>query len=169
LRATDLFRAGHSETAAAQLAILLYVGYNVAAALVSVPAGRHGDRHNPMRVLAGGAVLFAAGYAWFAAGPAQPALLLPAFVLAGLGIGCGETAESAAVAGLAPETLRGSAFGLLATVQTGGNLIASAVAGVLWSAVSPLAAFVFLAIAMVIAAALIATAGRASIPAGDGR
>jgi hypothetical protein len=56
-------------------------------------------------------------------------VLLPAFVLAGLGIGCGETAQTAAVASLAPERLRGSAFGLLATVQAGGNLIASAVAG----------------------------------------
>lgn len=64
-------------------------------------------------------------------------LLLPAFVLAGLGIGCGETAQSAAVAALAPGQLRGPAFGLLATVQAGGNLIASAVAGLLWSAVSP--------------------------------
>jgi MFS family permease len=137
----------------------------VAAALVSVPAGWHGGRRGPVRVLAGGAVLFAAGYAWFAAGPAGPVALLPAFVLAGLGIGCAETAESAAVASLAPEHLRGSAFGLLATVQAGGNLIASAVAGLLWSAVSPLAAFVFLAAAMVIAAVLIATAGRGSVPA----
>jgi MFS family permease len=97
-------------------------------------------------------------------------LLLPAFVLAGLGIGCGETAQSAAVAALAPGQLRGSAFGLLATVQVGGNLIASAVAGLLWSAVSPLAAFVFLAAAMIIAAALIVTAGPGSAGrAGDMR
>jgi hypothetical protein len=46
--------------------------------------------------------VFAAGYAWFAAGSHQPLVLLAAFVLAGLGIGCGETAESAAVASLAP-------------------------------------------------------------------
>ena len=106
LRATDLFRARHGETAAAQLVILLYVGYNMAAALVSVPAGRYGDRHNPVRVLAGrgGAVR---GWVLLVRGPACPAgAAAPAFVLAGLGIGCGETAESAAVAGLAPDTLR---------------------------------------------------------------
>jgi MFS family permease len=155
LRATELFAAGHGKTAATQLALLLYVGYNVAAAAVSVPAGRHGDLHNPLRVLAAGAVVFAAGYLWFAAGPDNPAVLLPAFLLAGLGIGCGETAESAAVATLAPSELRGSAFGLLATVQSAGNFAASAVAGVLWTAVSPAAAFIFLAAAMVIAAASI--------------
>ena len=58
----------------------------------------------PVRVLIAGAVLFAAGYAWFAAGAHQP-LLLPAFLLTGLGIGCAETAESAAVAALAPGQL----------------------------------------------------------------
>jgi hypothetical protein len=160
LRATDLFAAGHGREAATQLAVLLYVGYNVAAAPVSVPAGvaRRPARPGPGPGRRG--VLFAAEYAWFAAGPAGPVALLPAFVLAGLGIGCAETAESAAVAALAPGHLRGSAFGLLATVQAGGNLIASTVAGLLWSAVSPLAAFVFPAAAMAIAAVLIATAGR---------
>jgi MFS family permease len=162
LRASQLFMAGHSKTAATQLALFLYIGYNIAAAVISIPAGWHGDRHNPIRVLAAGAVMFATGYAWFAAGAHQPLLLLPAFVLAGLGIGCGETAESAAVASLAPGQLRGSAFGLVATVQSIGNLIASSVAGVLWSAVSPEAAFIFLAAAMAIAAALILTTGMQS-------
>jgi hypothetical protein len=45
-------------------------------------------------VLAAGAVFFAAGYLWFAASAQRPLVLLPAFVLAGLGIGCGETAQA---------------------------------------------------------------------------
>jgi MFS family permease len=49
---------------------------------------------------------------------------------------------------------RGSAFGLLATVPSIGNLIASSVAGILWTTVSPEVAFIFLAAAMVIAAPL---------------
>lgn len=48
-----------------------------------------------------GALSFGAGYGVFAAGPRAPWLLAAGFVLAGLGIGCGETAESAAVAALA--------------------------------------------------------------------
>jgi MFS family permease len=164
LRGTQLFMTGHGKTAATQLALFLYIGYNIAAAVISVPAGWHGDRHNPVRVLSAGAVLFAAGYAWFAAGAHQPLLLLPAFILAGLGIGCGETAETAAVASLAPGQLRGSAFGLVATVQSAGNLIASTVAGVLWTAISPEAAFIFLAAAMVIAAGLILITPRKAVP-----
>ncbi|MCA1842249.1 MAG: MFS transporter [Actinobacteria bacterium] len=160
LRATELFRPGHTEDGATQLALALYVAYNLAAALVSVPAGRHGDRHGATRVLAVGAACFASGYVWFAAGPAQPVALLPAFVLAGIGIGCAETAEHAAVAAYAPAEVRGSAFGLLAAIQAAGNLAASTLAGVLWTAVSPAAAFVFLAVAMGVAVPLIAASGR---------
>jgi MFS family permease len=69
---------------------LLYVGYNVAAALISVPAGWHGDRYHPVQVLAAGAVIFAAGYAWFAAGSHQPLVLLAAFVLTGLAMAAGK-------------------------------------------------------------------------------
>jgi MFS family permease len=151
LRATELLEPGRSSDRATQLALGLYVAYNLAATLVSVPAGRHGDRHNPSRVLITGAVLFAAAYLWFAAGPTTVAALAPAFVLAGLGIGCAETAEHATVATNAPAGLRGSAFGLLAAIQSAGNLAASTIAGVLWTAASPGAAFIFLAVAMAIA------------------
>ena len=101
LAGTQLFTGSHGKTAATQLALLLYVGYNIAAALVGVPAGRHGDRHDPVRVLAVGAVLFTVCYGWFAARGHRPLVLLAAFILTELGIGCGETAESAAVASLA--------------------------------------------------------------------
>jgi hypothetical protein len=83
-------------------------------------------------------------------------------VLAGVGIGCVETAEHAAVATLAPETLRGSAFGLLAGVQSLGNLVASSVAGVLYTVASPAVAFSYAAALMLAAVgALAATRGGA--------
>ena len=81
-------------------------------------------------------------------------------MLAGIGIGCAETAEHAAVAALAPDHLRGSAFGLLAAIQAAGNLAASAIAGILWTTVSPAAAFVFLAVAMIVAVPLIVISTR---------
>jgi MFS family permease len=155
LRATDLFRPHHSQDKATQLALALYVLYNTAAAVISVPAGNHGDRHNPTRVMAAGAAFFAAGYVWFAVGTHQPALLAPAFLLAGLGIGCVETAQHAAVATLAPIDLRGSAFGLLAGIQAAGNLVASVTAGLIWTSASPRGAFIFLAAAMAMAIPLI--------------
>jgi len=148
LRATELFQPGRTNDHATQLALVLYIAYNLAATLISVPAGRHGDRHNPTRVLLAGAACFVAAYLWFAAGPAGVTALAPAFVLAGLGIGCVETAEHAAVATYAPTSLRGSAFGLLAVTQSAGNLAASAIAGILWTTIAPTAAFIFLAAVM---------------------
>lgn len=117
----------------------------------SIPAGALGDRHGNQRVLIGGAAAFLASHLLLAFTGPHLALLGPAFVLAGIGIGCAETAEHAAVATLAPTDLRGSAFGLLATLQSLGNFTASATAGILWTAVSPTAAFLFAATAMLIA------------------
>ncbi len=144
LRATELLEAGRSQDRAASIAVLLYVAYNVAATITSLPAGHLGDRRGTRLVLLGGAGAFLAAYLIFAgAGPSVP-VLAAGFVLAGVGIGAAETAEHAAVAARAPEGIRGSAFGLLAALQSAGNLAASAVAGILWTAFSPGVAFVWL-------------------------
>ncbi len=151
LRATELLESGRSHTAATQLALVLYTGYNLAATLASIPAGHLGDRIGMPRVLAIGSATFLLAYVGFAATGASVALLAGCFLLAGIGIGCAETAEHAAVAQLAPERLRGSAFGLLAALQAVGNLAASAIAGILWSAISPTAAFIYVAAWMALA------------------
>jgi hypothetical protein len=86
--------------------------------------------------------------------------LAPWFLAAGVAIGCVETAEHAALAALAPAALRGSAFGLLAAVQSFGNLAASAIAGLLWTVASPRVAFGYLAAWMLLGLAGLLTAGR---------
>lgn len=134
LRATDLFVAERGIEAATQLGIALYVIYNVAATVASFPAGSWSDRlgpRGPLLVTLVGVVAFAAAYLLFAVSGPAIVLLGVAFALAGIGIGCAETAEHAAVAAFAPEDIRGSAFGLLATVQAVGNVAASVVAGLL--------------------------------------
>ena len=103
---------------------------------------------------------FLAAYVGFALTGSAIILFAALFAAAGIGIGF-ETAQHAAVAALAPPDLRGSAFGALAAIQSFGNLAASAVAGGLWTLVSPRAAFLYLAGWMVVsAAALVAMAGR---------
>ena len=120
-----MLQPGHGHHRAVEVALLLYTGYNVAATLVSVPAGQIGDRHSLTAVLALGVSAFAAAYAGLAwAGPSI-GLLLALFVIAGVGIGCVETAEHAVVATYASSDVRGSAFGVLAAVQSAGNLAAS--------------------------------------------
>ncbi len=153
LRAQEQLVPQYGSQRAVQIAILLYAAYNLSATLASIPGGHLVDRtsRGPVRVLLIGVALFASAYAWFAGPAASAALLLPAFVLAGVAIGFVETAESSAVAALAPTDLRGSAFGLLAGIQSMGNLVASAVAGFLWSQFSPTVAFLYLAAWMVVA------------------
>ncbi|MGW9030362.1 MFS transporter [Streptomyces sp. NPDC055722] len=156
LRATDLLTPGHGTQTATTIALGLYTAYNVAATIASVPAGRLSDRlgaRGPVLVLAGGVAAFAAAYGLFAFDGAAVAFLAVPFVLAGVGIGAVETAQHSAVAALAPKDLRGSAFGLLATIQSLGNLAASTIAGVLWSVFSPTAAFAYLTAWMVLALA----------------
>jgi MFS family permease len=157
LRATELIAHGEAYS---RTAVLLYAGYNAAATIIAVPAGHLTDRRGATLVLVLGAAMFAAAFTGFAFAGASVAFLALLFVLAGLGIGVGETAESAAVAALAPVDVRGSAFGLVAAVQAFANLAASAVAGLLWKAVSPEAAFLYLAAWSIIAAIAFAAAIR---------
>jgi MFS family permease len=133
--------------------------YNLAATVASVPAGRLGDRRGAVRVLVLGVGLFGLAYAGFAAGPTSVLALAPWFLAAGVAIGCVETAEHAAVAALAPVELRGSAFGVLAAVQSFGNLAASTIAGLLWTLVSPGVAFGYL-----VAWMLFALVGLLAVP-----
>ena len=80
-----------------------------------------------------GAACFALAYAGSPSPAPSIAVLAVLFVLAGVGIGCVETAEHAAVAASPGPTLRGSAFGALAAIQGFGNFAASAIAGLLWT------------------------------------
>jgi MFS family permease len=168
LRATELLEGTHGQDGAATIALLLYVAYNATAAFVSVPVGHLGDRWGTRLVLLCGASSFLAAYLLFAGAAASVPMLLSGFVLAGVGIGAAETGEHAAVASAAPEPVRGSAFGLLAALQSAGNLAASAIAGLVWTAVSPGAAFLWLAGWMTLAIVLFASLGAGARPARSG-
>ncbi|WP_326580661.1 MFS transporter [Actinacidiphila glaucinigra] len=164
LRASELLTPDHGAKTATTIALGLYTAYNVAATIASIPAGRLADRlgtRGPILVLAGGVLAFAVAYGMFAATGATIAVLTAPFILAGIGIGAVETAQHSAVAALAPNNLRGSAFGMLATVQSLGNLAASTIAGILWTTASPTAAFTYLTGWMLLALVGLLVAWRA--------
>lgn len=150
LRATQLFTPTMGLNAATQVALVLYIGYNTAATFASIPAGRVGDSRSTTLVFTVGVGLFLLAYLGFAIQSASILILALSFIAAGVAIGCIETSQHASVASLAPIELRGSAFGFLAAVQSFGNIAASVVAGVLWTAFSPTVAFFYLASWMVI-------------------
>ncbi len=145
LQATSLLDSQHSHATSVKVALGLYAGYNLAATLVAVPGGHLTDRRGAVLVLIFGSAAFAGSFAGFAfAGASIPVLAL-LFVAGGVGIGLGEAAQSAAVAAHAPVELRGSAFGLVSAVQAFANFAASAVWGLIYTTVSPRAAFLYLA------------------------
>jgi MFS family permease len=148
LRATDLLTPARGADAAATTAIALYTGYNLVATIGSYPAGRLADRFGARRVLGVGIATFGVAYLAFALVGADVLLLGLAFALAGLAIGAVETAQSAAVATMAPEANRGSAFGLLAGIQSLGDLVASGMVGVIWAIAGAPLAFLLAGILM---------------------
>jgi MFS family permease len=146
LRATNLLHAdGRSLTAATSVAILLYAAHNGAASLASLGGGQLADRLSARTVFAAGGAVYVLGYALFAWEQHRWPILLIGFLLAGLGIGFAETAESTVVAQLLPDHLRGNGFGVLGLVQSFGDLGATLVAGILWSVFSPTVAFLYAA------------------------
>jgi len=69
------------------------------------------------------------------------------------------------VAAYAPAEIRGSAFGLLATVQSFGNFAASVIAGLLWTVAGPTWAFAYLTGWMILAAILLTGTPPRLVPA----
>ena len=152
---------------AASLAIVLYAGHNAIAALVAPIGGVWLDRSGPRVVFGAGAAVYVVAYALLAAD--SVVALVAGFALAGAGIGLAETAEGALVARLLPDRLRGSGFGLLGGVQAAGDLVATVVAGVLYTIAGPIAAFGYAAAWMLLsvaASALIGPTPPAAEPGG---
>jgi predicted MFS family arabinose efflux permease len=153
-------RDPHKAELASLLAMAYYVGYNLVYMLSCYVSGVLADRLPKKWVLSGGYAL--------AVVPAT-GLLLPlnpfvgfaiAFGFAGLYMGVWETVESTTAATLLPKDIRGAGFGLLDTVNGLGDFISSAVVGLLWVTVSPVAAMSF-----VIATSLLGAAVIAGLPA----
>jgi MFS family permease len=161
LRATGLLTTGSGEghgrslTAATSLAILLYAAHNGAATLAALGGGQLADHLDPRLVFAAGAAAYVVGYVLFAVGPHHWPILLAGFLLAGVGIGFAETAESTVVARGLPDRLRSNGFGVLGLTQALGDLGSTLVAGLLWALLSPAVAFGYVAAWM--AASLIAS------------
>lgn len=152
LRAITLLHTeSWSIAAATSLAIVIYAAHNAMASLAALLGGRWLDKAGPKVVFATGAFAYILAYIGFATPIAAWSLLLVFFLLAGAGIGLAETSESAMVARMLPADLRGSGFGLLGGVQSFGDFASTAVVGVLYSAVSAAAGFIYAAVWMTLA------------------
>lgn len=163
LRATQLLTSQQrSLTTATSIAILIYAGHNVIATFASLVAGRWYDRAGPRVVFATGAAVYVIAYGAFSVGAHSVTAIVLAFAAAGAGIGLAEPTESALVAQLVPDRLRGSGFGVLGAVQAAGDLVATVVAGLLYTLTAPAVAFGYAAVWM-LAAAIASGALRRSV------
>ena len=152
LRSTQLLTSPQrTVTAATSLAILIYAGHNAVATGASLAAGRWYDRAGPRMLFATGAAVYVIAYVVFAAGSHSAVVIALGFALAGAGIGLAEPTQSAVVSQLLPDRLRGSGFGVLGAVQATGDVVATIVAGVLYTVVSPAVAFGYTAAWMAVA------------------
>ena len=154
LRASQLLAPGLGEARAGQVAILLYVLHNVVYATFSYPAGALGDRIGKGRVLTAGYALAALmGVGWIVAFPSVVYLGL-LFMLGGAFIAVEDALERAIAADFLPEEVRGTGYGILATVNGVGDFLSSVIVGFLWTEVAPAAGFAYATILSLAGAAL---------------
>jgi MFS family permease len=119
---------------------LVMIAMNVFYAGLAYPAGMAADRVSPRTLLlAGLALLFVADLA-LAAAASAPLVFIGA-ALWGAHLALTQGLLSKLVADTAPAELRGTAFGVFNLVSGGALLLASLIAGVLWSAVGASATF----------------------------
>lgn len=119
---------------------LLWAALHASKVVWSIVGGRMSDRVGPRRAIVLGWACYAAVYAGFAAaGAAWHAWVL--FLVYGLFFGLTEAPEKALVASLAPDGLRGSAFGAYHFAIGIGALPASLLFGVIWESFGAPAAF----------------------------
>ena len=119
---------------------LMWSALHVVKAAVSVYGGAWSDRIGRRAVIATGWIIYAVVYAGFAASSSLTTLL-PLFLVYGFFFGLTEGTEKALIADLAPPSRRGLAFGIYNAVLGLGTLAASVLVGLLWTVVSPAAAF----------------------------
>ena len=119
---------------------LLWSAIHVVKTASSLVGGHWSDRLGRRQVIGLGWLVYAGVYAAFAL-TESAAMLIAVFLVYGLYFGLTEGVEKAWVADLAPDSARGTAFGIYNAVLGIGALIASLLFGFIWTRVSPPAAF----------------------------
>jgi MFS family permease len=159
LAATQLLTGSHGTVPAAQIAALLYALRNVLYTAASYPVGSLSDHFSRRGLLVLGYVLGAVvmvGFAITFLTSANRILWLGVlFSLAGVYIAVEDALEGVLTADLVPEeSIRGTAYGVMGTVNGVGDLLSSTVVGLLWS-FNPAAGFGYAAVVMLLGAAML--------------
>lgn len=154
LRASYALEPVMGAAQAGQLAVALYVLHNVLYAGMSYPIGALADRLGKRLLLALGysaAAVMGIGWLWLTPSVWHLGLL---FALGGIYIAAEDSLEGALAADLLPSDLRGTGYGVLATVNGIGDFMSSIIVGALWQGVGPAAGFGYATAMFVLGAAM---------------
>lgn len=130
----------HQQGLAPALAPLVLVAMNAVYMVAAYPAGAYADHGDPRRLLRWGAAVLVAADLMLANGTGLAAAFA-GIAAWGLHMALTQGLFAKLVADAAPESLRGSAFGLFNLVTGGALLAASIVAGLLWDTLGAPATF----------------------------
>jgi MFS family permease len=122
--------------------VFLYALYNLVYALTSPWLGQLSDRTGRKAVLIGGLLVFALVYAGFAVATSRLHFAL-LFGVYGLYIAATDGVSKAYAIDLVPAEAKATATGWLGFVTGIGALLASSIAGVLWTRIGPWSVFAF--------------------------
>lgn len=162
LAATAALTEPYGARQAAAMGAILYAVRNIFAAAAAYPVGHLSDHLGRRGLLIGGYALgglVMAGFAAvFAADLATLPILAVLFALAGVYVAVEDSLEGAMTADLIPDlAMRGTAYGVIATVNGLGDLVSSAAVGGLWATTAGYpAGFLFSAMLMLAGAAALA-------------
>jgi MFS family permease len=142
LAATAVFNLGNSSNAflilrtqdsgvSLRSTILIYAAFNLAAALISYPAGALSDRVGRKSILLVSFLIFMAAYLGFAL-TQNHLILMTLFIFYGLFQGMFRAVGKSMASDYVPESLRASGIGWYSTTVGIFQLLASIVAGILW-------------------------------------
>ncbi len=126
----------------ATLVVLAYVLYNVVYASFSMPAGILSDKVGRKKLMVSGFLVFSAVYFAFAF-VSESFYVWPLFAIYGLYIAATEGVSKALVTDIVPSERRGTALGLYHTAVGIVAFVASFIAGLLWTYLSPSAPFIY--------------------------
>lgn len=165
LWATQAWIPLYGPAKAATMAMAFYaIAYNLPYTLSCYLSGSLADRLPKHKVLGSGyllALIPAAALLWPGASLAK---FLIVFGFSGIYTGVWETLENTTAATVLPDHVRGTGFGLLATINGLGDFLSSASVGVLW-AIHPLWAMLFVILTSLVGASIIFSTPTPTNPA----
>lgn len=150
LVALDAFKPTIGQQGATIAAVVIYLIHNILYASLTYPWSRLGDAVGPANVVLLGYMLFGILCVTLSVS-SGPATVVIALALAGTYVAAIDPMEPAAIVRLIDAKARGSALGVLASVNGVGDFVSSALVGYLWSAFGQRVAFGYAAVMTAIA------------------